>query len=171
MVWLNLYAIPFIIRFFLVVLFPFSALDKIFDWNGALKQANSSFLPGGPVLLLLGIVVELVAPVCIVAGWHDRLAAFVLAGFCVVTALLYHNFWAYPDFWAKGDSTARSHFWDFLKNFGLVGGLLLITLGTHLAPVGAVVSNPLSSTPVYSATAQGPNAAMNRKDSHADIRR
>jgi putative oxidoreductase len=171
MVWLNLYAIPFIIRFFLVVLFPFSALDKIFDWNGALKQANSSFLPGGPVLLVLGILVELIAPVCIVAGWHDRLAAFVLAGFCAVTALLYHNFWAYPDFWAKGESTARNHFWDFLKNFGLVGGLLLITLGTHLAPVGTVVSSPLSSTPVYSAADQAPNAPVNRKEPYADIRR
>jgi putative oxidoreductase len=170
MVWLNLYALPFIIRFFLVVLFPFSALDKIFDWNGALKQANSSFLPGGPVLLVLGIVVELVAPACIVAGWHDRLAAFVLAGFCIVTALLYHNFWAYPDFWAKGDSTARSHFWDFLKNFGLVGGLLLITFGTHLAPIGAVVSNPLSSTPAYGVTDQAPNTAVNQKGSHAGIR-
>ncbi len=105
--WLDLYAIPIIIRTFLVVLFPFSALDKIFDWNDALQQAKSSFLPGGPVLLVLSTIVELVAPFCVVFGWHDRLAAFVLAVFCVVTALLYHNFWHYPDFWRKGDSKAR----------------------------------------------------------------
>jgi putative oxidoreductase len=171
MVWLNLYALPFIIRFFLVVLFPFSALDKIFDWNGALKQANSSFLPGGPVLLVLGILVEIVTPICILTGWHDRLAAFILAGFCVVTALLYHNFWNYPDFWVKGESTARSHFWDFLKNFGLVGGLLLITFGTRLAPLGEVVSSPLSSTPVYTAAAQTTHtAAADRKETHAGIK-
>jgi putative oxidoreductase len=171
MSWLNLYAIPLVIRFFLVVLFPFSALDKIFDWNGALKQANSSFLPGGPVLLVLGILVEIVTPICILTGWHDRLAAFILAGFCIVTALLYHNFWNYPDFWVKGESTARSHFWDFLKNFGLVGGLLLITFGTRLAPLGAVVSSPLSSTPVYTAAVQTTHtAAADRKEAHAGIK-
>ncbi len=151
--WLDLYAIPIIIRIFLVVLFPFSALDKIFDWKGALKQAKSSFLPGGPVLLVLSTIVELVAPFCVVFGWYDRLASFVLAAFCVVTALLYHNFWHYPDFWRKGDSKARGQFWDFLKNFGLVGGLLLITFGTNLASLGYVVEHPLSSTPVYTAPA------------------
>ncbi len=142
-------AIAVVIRVLLVILFPFSALDKILDWDGALKQAKSSFLPGGPVLLVLGIIVELAAPVCIVIGWHDRLAAFLLAGFCAVTALLYHNFWAYPDFWAKGDSRARSHFWDFLKNFGLVGGLALVVLAGDLAPLSYVVSHPLSSSYAY----------------------
>ncbi|MGA9343022.1 MAG: DoxX family protein [Rhodanobacteraceae bacterium] len=148
--WLNLYAVPFVIRFCLIVLFPFSALDKILDWDSALKQAKSSFLPGGGLLVVLGILIEFIAPIMIVIGWHDRLAAFLLAGFCVVTALLYHRFWSYPDFWKKGESKARSHFWDFLKNFGLVGGLLLITFGAALAPIGRVVRHPLSSTPVYS---------------------
>lgn len=152
MTWLYVFLVPLVIRICLVVLFPFSALDKIFDWNGALKQAKSSFLPTtiAPVLLVLAIIVELVTPFCIVIGWHDRLAAFVLAGFCVVSALLYHNFWKYSDFWVKGDSTARSHFWDFLKNFGLVGGLLLVTFGTTLVPADKVAQHPLSSTPIYS---------------------
>lgn len=150
MLWLNLYALPFVIRLLLVVLFPFSALDKILDWKGAMQQAKSGVLPGAPVLLVLGILIEFIAPVMILVGWHDRLAAFVLAGFCVVTALLYHNFWHYPDFWSRGDSKARAHFWDFLKNFGLVGGLLLITFGATFTPIGAVVKHPLSSTPVYS---------------------
>ncbi len=121
---LDQIALPLAIRICLVVLFPFSALDKIFNWDGALKQANSSFIPGGPVLL-------------------------VLACYCAATALLYHNFWAYPDFWHKGESVARTHFWDFLKNFGLVGGMLLITFGMQLAPLHKVAAHPLSSTPVY----------------------
>ena len=142
-------------RVCLVILFPFSALDKIFNWNGALKQANSGILPGGPVLLILAMGCEIITPVLIVTGWHDRAAAFVLAGYCAVTALLYHNFWAFGDFWAAGDSTARSHFWDFLKNFGLVGGLLAVVLGAPLATVGYVLSHPLSSTAVYHGTAPG----------------
>src|SRR6185437_12665000 len=98
------------------------------------------FLPrwSGPPLLVAAIVVEAVAPFCIVFGWHDRIAAFVLALFCVVTAILYHPFWKFSDFWKSGNSVARSHFWDFLKNFGLVGGLLLIVFATQLAPAGVV---------------------------------
>jgi putative oxidoreductase len=87
--WLNLYLIPIIIRVCLVVLFPFSALDKIVFWKDALAQADASILPksSGPPLLLSAIVVEAAAPFCIVFGWHDRIAALVLALFCVVTAI------------------------------------------------------------------------------------
>ncbi|WP_158807743.1 DoxX family protein [Beijerinckia sp. L45] len=151
---MSILAAP-IARICLVILFPFSALDKIFNWDGALKQANSGILPGGPVLLVLAMSCEIVTPLLIVGGWYDRLAAFVLAGYCVVTALLYHDFWAYGDFWASGESKARSHFWDFLKNFGLVGGLLAVVLGAPLASVGFVLSHPLSSTGVYEGVAPG----------------
>ena len=147
MTWLNLVGIPLLIRVCLVVLFPFSALDKIVNWPDALKQARSSFVPGGPVLLVLAIVVEVVTPVMIVAGWHDRLGAFVLAGFCAVTAVLYHRFWTFGDFWAPGDSKGRSHFWDFLKNFGLVGGLFLLVFLSGSAPVQEIAGHPLSSAP------------------------
>jgi putative oxidoreductase len=41
----DLYLIPIVIRVCLVVLFPFSALDKIVFWKDALKQANDTFLP------------------------------------------------------------------------------------------------------------------------------
>ena len=66
-------ALPLLARILLVILFPFSALDKILGWNAAVKQANSSFLPGGPALLLIAIMVELVMPICIVLAWHDRM--------------------------------------------------------------------------------------------------
>lgn len=161
---IDLVGLPLLIRIFLVVLFPFSALDKIFNWHGALRQANSSFLPGGPVLLVLGMTLELLGPACILSGWHDRLAAFLLALYCIVTALLYHNFWAWPDFWKQGDSVARTHFWDFLKNFCVAGGMLLLVFSTQMAPVGAVVTHPLSSTPVY--TPAGTAPALPPGDAH-----
>jgi putative oxidoreductase len=148
MMWLNVIGLPLLARLCLVVLFPFSALDKIVNYKDALKQANSSFLPGGPALLVLAIIVELATPVCIVLAWHDRLAAFVLAGFCFVTAILYHPFWQFADFWAPGDSKGRAHFWDFLKNFGLIGGLLIIVLLGNFIPATSVVDHPLSSAPL-----------------------
>ena len=113
-------------KLLLVVLFPFSALDKIVHWDAALAQASSSFVPGAPALLVVAIAVETLAPLCIVAGWEERIAALVLAAFCVVTALLYHAFWKHRDFWSNVDSPGRAHFWDFLKNLGIAGGLLLV---------------------------------------------
>ena len=117
-----------IARICLVAMFPFSAVEKIWDWDTCLAQTNSAGLPGGRWMLIAAIIVEAVTPVMIVSGWHDRAGALVLAGFCVVTAFLYHPFWRGPDFGVHGKSVAREHFWQFLKNFGLVGGLLLVVV-------------------------------------------
>ncbi len=154
MMWVNLVAVPLLARLCVVGMFPFSAADKIFYWKDALQQANSSFLPGGPVLLALGIVIETLTPLCILLGWHDRIAAFVLAGFCVVTALLYHPFWQFPKFWSPVQPVGRAHYWDFLKNLGLAGGLLLVVVAGPPVPLFAVLQHPLGST-VYAAPVTG----------------
>ena len=118
-------------RVCLVGMFPFSALDKIFNRGEALAQARSSIVPAAlaPLLLAMGAVLEIVAPVCIVVGWMAEPAALMLALFCMLTALLFHPFWRHGDLLRKGPSADRAHFWDFTKNFGLAGGLLLIAAG------------------------------------------
>ncbi len=137
-----------IARICLVAMFPFSAIEKIWDWDDSLAQTNSAGMPGGGRLMLIAaIMVEVVTPVLIVIGLWDRTAAAVLAGFCVVTAFLYHPFWASSDFWVKGvPSKGREHFWQFLKNFGLVGGLLLVVFAGVLADPVEVARHPLTST-------------------------
>ncbi len=147
---------PLLLRICLVVLFPFSALDKIVNWQSAVKQAGS--LPFKPAMLAASIIVEVVTPACIVTGWHDRLAAFILAGFCVVTAILFHQFWRFPDFWHFREGEGLQHFWEFLKNFGLVGGLGLIMLAPRTLPVSRALQHPLASTHVIGAQAGSPVA-------------
>jgi putative oxidoreductase len=146
---LNLWLVPLMARFCLVIMFPFSGYDKIAHWDEAMAQARSAPLPGARLMLIASIVLEIGAPICIVLGWHDRMAAFFLAGFCVITALLYHQFWNFPDFWSK-DAEGRSHLWDFLKNFGLVGGLLLVVIGGIPVSLHYASNNLLSDMP-YSA--------------------
>jgi len=130
--WLHFAAFPFIARVCLVVMFPFSGVDKLMHWGDAMKQATSTPVPAPAFLLALGTLVELATPFCIVFAWHARLAAFILAGFCAVTAILYHQFWKFGNFWDPNDLLGRSHLWDFLKNFGLVGGLFLIVINGPL---------------------------------------
>jgi putative oxidoreductase len=154
--WLNFGLLPLLARVFLVCMFPFSGIDKILHWNAALKQANSSFLPDGWLLLIMGMCVEFITPVCIVLGWHDRLAAFVLVGYCAVTAILFHPFWMFNDFWVPDESVGRSHFWDFTKNFGLVGGLLLVVIGGDLISTATLLRHPLSSAPMTASSVVQP---------------
>ena len=132
MSFLNEYA-PLLLRISLVVLFPFSALDKVVNWQSAMDQAGRTRL--APFMLVVAILVEALTPLCIVTGWHDRAAAFLLVGFCAVTAVLYHQFWRFPDFWRFKEGKGLAHFWDFLKNFGLAGGLGLIVLAPHTGSV------------------------------------
>lgn len=128
--WLINDALRVLACIFIVWIFPFSFIDKVINWSNALKQARSGWLPGGPVLLILAMVVELLAPPMIVFGFYDGIAAFILAGYCAVTGIVYHAFWTYPRFWSP-QSEGYPHIWDFFKNFGLVGGLIFVMFSSN----------------------------------------
>jgi putative oxidoreductase len=125
-------SLPFIARFCLILLFPFSALDKIFDYGTALAQANSSGLPvPGWLLLLLGGSLEVFGSLGIMFNLYARQFAFLFCFYCVATAVLFHNFWIYP----FGSADWQANFWPFLKNFGLVGGFLFIATDAKMEPL------------------------------------
>ena len=141
-----------IVRYGIVVLFfPASALDKILDFGTAVDQAKQVFsrTAVARMLIFVGIVVELVMPLGILSGVADRLAAFILAGYCAVTAVLFKQFWHPGDFWKRGKSQGRELFWDFLKNLSLASGLLLITVGLDGSTARTFVVHPLSSSQPY----------------------
>ncbi len=137
--------VTFLMRMVLVLLFlPFSALDKIVNFKGAEKQASEISSGLAPLLVGIGLFVEIFMSLGIVTGVSDRLAAFIMGGYCGVTALLWKQFWKPGDFWAGGKG--RDLFWDFLKNFALGAGFMLITFGTGPAAVGNFIDHPFSST-------------------------
>ena len=67
------------VRYGLVLLFlPFSALDKIFGFDYAVKQAQNMFKPR-PIaiaMILIGLFVEIVCTLGVVTGIADRACAF-----------------------------------------------------------------------------------------------
>ena len=147
-------AVTFAQRLVLVLLFlPFSALDKIVNFRGAVRQAAEFSRALAPALILAGLCVEIFGSLCILAGFADRLAAFILGGYCAVTALLWKQFWAPGDFWSGGKG--RDLFWDFLKNFALGAGFMFITFGTGPADMAGFLAHPFSSSRPYSVV--GPN--------------
>ena len=140
----------FAVRYLLVMLFlPFSALDKILNFRGAVAQA-AEIAPRSLAMLLIlaGLFVEIFVTTAILAGVADRLAGLIMAGYCMVTALLWKQFWKPGDFWQGGDSKGRGLFWDFLKNFSLAGGFLLLVVGAH-GGLDAFFAAPLSSSHPY----------------------
>jgi putative oxidoreductase len=143
------------VRYLLVTLFfPFSALDKIINFKGAVGQARELVSGTAPatLLILLGLATEIIMPIGIMTGVADRMAAFIMAGYCAVTAILWKRWWQPGDFWHKGDSKARNIFWDFLKNFSLAGGFLLLAFGLHSGDFPTFLAHPFASSHPYAST-------------------
>src|SRR5947209_4940255 len=113
-------------RLCLVVLFPFSALNKVFDRQAAMAQAAHGWISLPPslaeLLLVLGGMLEIIGPACILLGFYRRQAALLFIFYVIATAVLFHNFWSFA---FNGDAW-NQNFWPFLKNFGLAGGFLYI---------------------------------------------
>ena len=70
-------------------------------------------VPG--VLLPLVILLEIGGALALIAGWQTRLAAYALAVFCAVSALIFHN--------NLGDQMQMIM---FMKNWAMAGGLLVL---------------------------------------------
>ncbi len=139
-------------RLCLVALFfPFSALDKVINHKQAVKQASEAFHStlAAQALIAVGFCVEVFMSLGVLTGIADRLCAFVLAGYCMVTALLWKQFWAKPDFRLRGQSAGRETFWDFLKNFAVAGGFLVLAFRPNGAGVYALLQHPFGSTHPY----------------------
>jgi putative oxidoreductase len=139
-------------RCLLVMLFlPFSALDKILNFRAAVGQAGEAARSGSlaTILILCGFGVEVFMSLAILTGVADRLAAFILAGYCIVTALLWKQFWRAEDFRLRGASRSREVFWDFLKNLALAGGFLVLAFGPDASSVTRFLDNPLASSHPY----------------------
>jgi putative oxidoreductase len=132
--------LDFIARLCLVVIFPFSALDKNFNYQSAMAQAGHGLiaLPDSiaVLLLVLGGMLEVLGPVCILFDFYRRQAALLFVFYVIVTAVLFHNFWSFP---LNGDQW-NQNFWPFLKNFGLAGGFLYIAADARVTSLRTAFS-------------------------------
>ena len=76
-------------RLLLAAIFLHEAWSKLTGYSAALAYMQAFGVPGQ--LLPLAIAVELGCGVLILCGYHTRAAALLLAGFCLVTAVLFHT--------------------------------------------------------------------------------
>lgn len=92
---------------------PFSA----FNFRSAVAQVSEANQDEAKILIFVGLGVQTFMPLGVLTAIADRFASFVLAGYCIITALLRKQFWKQPDFSLHAKSVGREVFWDLLKNF------------------------------------------------------
>jgi putative oxidoreductase len=100
-------------RTLLALIFVMSGMSKIPNYAGIQAYMESAGIPG--MMLPLVIVLELVGGLAVVLGWKTRLAALLLAGFSLLSALLFH-----------ADFSDQTQMTMFLKNLAIAGGFLLL---------------------------------------------
>ncbi len=107
-------------RLLLALLFLPAGLSKISGFAGTVGYIASKGMPMPTAATVIAIVVEVVAPLALIAGFGTRWAALVLAGFTLVATFIFHNFWAMP-----AEQVMMQQLM-FFKNIAVVGGLLML---------------------------------------------
>ena len=100
-------------RILLSLLFLLSGLGKIGAYAATAAYMSSVGVPG--VLLPVVIATEVLGAIAIILGWQTRITAFLLAGYSLLTALVFHANFA-----------DQIEMIMFLKNVSIAGGLLLL---------------------------------------------
>lgn len=108
---LSKYA-PLIARIFIGLFFLLAGVGKLADIAGTAGYIQSVGLPG--FLVWPALLFEIALGLSIILGYRLRLTALAGAGFCVVTAVLFHSDFADPVQMVM-----------FLKNFSIAGAFLL----------------------------------------------
>jgi len=100
-------------RILLAHIFVLAGMNKIMGYAGTQGYMEMMGVPG--MLLPLVIILELGGGLALIAGWQARLVAYALAGFCVISALIFHH-----------NLADQVQMIMFMKNLAIAGGLLLI---------------------------------------------
>ena len=100
-------------RIMLAAIFVMGGFGKMMNYAGAAAYMDKSGIPS--ILLPLVILTELGGGLLILTGFQTRLAAFLLAGFTLLSGLLVH--------FHLSDSGQMIHFW---KNVAITGGFCVL---------------------------------------------
>lgn len=100
-------------RLLIAVIFLLSGLSKITGYEATQGYMDAMGVPGA--LLPLVIMFEIAAALAVIIGWQTRLFAFLLAGFSLVSAVIFH-----------GNLSDQIQFIMFMKNVAIAGGFMFL---------------------------------------------
>ena len=100
-------------RIMIALIFILAGLNKLSAIDGTQAYMEAMGLPG--ILIYPTILFEVAAGLAIIAGFKTRYVALALAGFSLLSALIFHN--------QLGD---QMQFILFMKNVAIAGGFLFL---------------------------------------------
>lgn len=107
-------------RIALGLIFLWSGYGKLVNISGTVGYMEAYHLPLADILVWPAALLEFAGAILLLAGWKARWAALALAAFSLVSALIFHNFWAVPADQALNQTI------HFMKNIAIAGGLLQV---------------------------------------------
>jgi putative oxidoreductase len=102
-------------RLFMGHIFLLAGINKISQYAGTQGYMESMGVPGG--LLPLVIILEIAGGLAIILGWQVKWSALALAGFTIVSAIIFHS-----------NLADQMQMIMFMKNWSIAGGLLLLAV-------------------------------------------
>ncbi len=97
-----------------------SGLSKIGNFNGTVEFMAAAGMPAPALMLVAAILIEVIAPVLLLAGYKTRWAAGSLIAFMVLATYYFHLPWTVPP------EQFMEQMIHFSKNNALTGALLLL---------------------------------------------
>jgi putative oxidoreductase len=120
----------------IVAIFVYTGISKLTHFDGTAHAIGENGIPLAAVATAIAILIELGGAILIIVGWQTKLAAAVQFVYLIVITFMYHNFWAVPP------QLHDVQLLNFLKNVGIMGGLLfLATRGAGASSVDAGASH------------------------------
>lgn len=106
--------VPLAARVCLALIFIKAGVDHLLNFSGFVELIDKT-LPLAPLLAVGTIVFQLLGSLSLVLGYKVKIGSLLLILFLIPATLLFHNF--------IGDASQLN---AFLKNVGLIGGLLMV---------------------------------------------
>ena len=107
-------------RILLTFMFIYSGFGKIPGFEGTVGAIASKGMPVPQLMAIGAIAIELGAGLLVLVGYKARWAALAIFLFLIPATLLFHNFWASPP------DQVQNQMGHFMKNFTIMGGMLMV---------------------------------------------
>ena len=111
---------PLAARVLLAQLFIVSGIGKIARFAGMASFMAGKGMPMAEVLLALTIALEVGGGILLIVGWQARWVAAAFFGFTLLTAVMFHPFWA------ADAANFGAQLNNFMKNLSIMGGMLYV---------------------------------------------
>lgn len=100
-------------RLLISFMFLMSGLNKAGNYSNTSGWMESMGVSSS--ILPLVILLEIIGALAIIVGWKTKIVAFLLAGFCFLSALIFHS-----------DFSNQVEMIMFMKNIAIAGGFLFL---------------------------------------------